>query len=121
MRNLVMYLKHVREEKREYRQTQARVRLLPRDYRYMYHRLQRYMWNHAGADGGAGMIRVLADLLDLFEAGAANGKRVLDLTGTDVAQLCDDLLGTTKTWSAVWHEALNRDIAMRLGKGKESK
>ncbi len=121
MRNLVSYFKYVREEKRKYRQTQARVKALPKKYRFMYHKLQRYMWNHAGADGGVGMTTALADLLHIFEAGAADGKRVLEVTGTDVAQLCDDLLGTTRIWTADWHEALNRDIARRLGKGKESR
>jgi DNA-binding ferritin-like protein (Dps family) len=68
-----------------------------------------------------GMIPIFADLLDLFEAGAADGKRVLEITGTDVAEFCDELLRNTKTWTANWHEALNRDIARGLGKGNESK
>ena len=120
MRKLIAYFKHVRQEKLRYKQVVARVKALPEEYRFMYHKIQHYMWNHAGGDG-LDMIRVLADLLELFEAGAADGKRVLEVTGPDVAELCDELLGTTKTWTKHWHEELNRDIARRLGKGKESK
>ena len=119
MRKLISYFKYVRQEKRRYRQMQARVKALPEEYRFMYDRIQHYMWNHAGGDG-MDMIRVLSDLLELFEAGAADGKRVLEVTGPDVAGLCDELLGTTKTWTQKWHEALNRDIDRRLGKGKDS-
>jgi DNA-binding ferritin-like protein (Dps family) len=36
-------------------------------------------------------------LLDLFETGAADGKRVLDITGEDVAAFCDELLRHAKT------------------------
>jgi len=118
MRGSFEYFKHVRQEKRRYRQVMARVKALPEDYRYMYDKIQHYMWSHAGGDG-MDMIRVLADLLELFEAGVADGKPVLEVTGPDVAELCDELLGTTKTWTKRWHEELNRDIQRTLGKGKE--
>ena len=120
MKRLFEYFRYVRREKRRYRQVMARVKALPEEYSFMYLRIQRYMWNHAGGDG-MDMIRVLADLLDLFEAGAADGKRVLEVTGPDVAGLCDELLGTTKTWTRHWHEELNRDVMRKLGEGKESK
>jgi len=119
MRNPFEYFRYVREEKRRYKLVVARVKALPEEYRFMYDKIQHYMWNHAGGDG-MDMIRVLADLLELFEAGAADGRRVLEVTGPDVAGFCDELLDTTKTWTRHWHEALNRDIEKRLGKGKES-
>ncbi len=120
MKNPFEYFRHVSEEKRRYRQVVARVKALPEEYRFVYHKIEHYMWNHAGGDG-MGMIPILADLLDLFEAGAADGKTVLDVTGADVAGFCDELLRTTKTWTAHWHEALNRDIARKLGKGRGSR
>ena len=120
MRGLLEYFRYVAQEKRRYREVVARVKALPEEYRFMYTRIQRYMWNHAGGDG-MDMIRVLADLLEMFEAGAADGKRVLEVTGTDVAEWCDELLGTTKTWTKHWHEELNSDITKRLGKGVEPK
>jgi DNA-binding ferritin-like protein (Dps family) len=117
MRNPLEYFRYVREEKRRYKTMLKRVNALPEDFRFMYNRIQRYMWNHAGGDG-MDMIRVLADLLELFEAGAADGKGVMQVTGPDVAGFCDELLGTTKTWTKHWHEALNREIDQKLGKGK---
>ncbi len=120
MRNLFAYFRYVREEKRKYKQMQDRVAALPEEYGFVYRKIEHYMWNHAGGDG-MGMIPILADLLELFEAGAADGKRVLEVTGADVAAFCDELLRNTKTWTAHWHKALNRDVARRLGKGKESR
>jgi DNA-binding ferritin-like protein (Dps family) len=120
MRNPIEYFRWVRQEKLKYRQAEARVDALPKEYVFVYRRVQRYMWNHAGGDGMA-MVAVLADLLELFEAGAADGKPVLDVTGTDVAGFCDEILKTTKTWTEKWHEELNNDIARRLGKGKASR
>jgi DNA-binding ferritin-like protein (Dps family) len=63
------------------------------------------------------LIPIFADLLDLFETAAAEGKPVLAVTGEDVAAFCDELLQNTNTYTANWREALNRDIRNKLGKG----
>ena len=120
MRNLFGYFRHVAQEKRRYRQMEARAKALPKEYGFVYHKIRHYMWSHAGGDGMS-MMPVLSDLLELFEAGAADGKRVLQVTGADVAEFCDELLRNTKTWTGSWHEALNRDIRNKLGKEEESK
>ena len=120
MNKLFAYFKHISQEKRRYKQTEARAKALPEDYVSVYRKIQHYMWTHAGGDG-MGMIPIFVDLLDLFEGGVAEGKGVLEITGTDVAGFCDELLRNTKTWTADWHEALNRDIKRKLGKGNESK
>jgi DNA-binding ferritin-like protein (Dps family) len=99
---------------------EARAKALPKEYGFVYHKIQHYMWSHAGGDG-MDTIPILSDLLDLFEAGVADGKRVLEITGPDVAEFCDELLRNMKTWTASWHEALNRDIMKKLGKRNESK
>ena len=120
MSRLFGYFKYVAQEKRRYRQMEARARALPEEYGFVYRKIQHYLWSHAGGDG-MDMIPILGDLLDLFEAGVADGRRVLDMTGTDVAEFCDELLRNTKTWTANWHEALNRDIEKRFGKGNKSR
>lgn len=120
MNNLFAYFKHISQEKRVYKRMQARAKALPEDYVFVYRKIQHYMWTHAGGDG-MGMIPIFTDLLDLFETGVADGKRVLEITGTDVAAFCDELLRNTKTWTADWHEALNRDIRRKFEKGNESK
>ena len=120
MRNPFAYFKYVRREKRRYGLMEARAKAMPEEYRFVYGRIQHYLWSHAGGDGME-MIPVLTGLLDLFETGVADGKRVLEITGTDVAAFCDELLRNTKTWTTHWHEALNRDIARRLGKDRQEK
>lgn len=107
-------LKKLVGDKKEYREMMARVKALPEDYRFVYEKMQAYMWHFAAGDG-LDMLKVQYELIELFEAGAANGKRVLEITGEDVASFCDELLRNAKTYTAGWHETLNRDIAKKLG------
>jgi DNA-binding ferritin-like protein (Dps family) len=113
------YIKRMAREKREYNRMQRRAKALPEEYRYVYHKIQNYMWNYSGGSG-MDMTSIFADLLDLFETGVAEGKRVLEITGEDVAAFCDELLRNARTYTQDWREALNRDIMRKLGKGKGS-
>lgn len=97
---------------------EARAKALPEEYDFVYHKIQHYMWKYA-AGSGMDMVAVFEGLLGLFEEGAANGKRVLEITGSDVAAFCDELLRNTKTYTENWREALNRDITDKLGKGED--
>jgi DNA-binding ferritin-like protein (Dps family) len=120
MSGLFAYIKRIAGEKREFNRMQARAKALPNDYVYVYHKIQRYMWwNSWRFSGGDEMdlTPLFADLLDLFETGAAEGKRVLDVTGEDVAAFCDELLRNTYPWTGSQRETLNRDIRNNLGKG----
>ena len=120
MSGLFAYFKRVAGEKREFRQMQARANALPDDYAYVYHKIQRYMWGNSWRySGGDEMdwMPIFADLLDLFETGAAEGKRVLAVTGEDVAAFCDELLRNAHTSTGSQHETLNSDIMNKLGKG----
>lgn len=102
------------KDKREYRAMVARVNALPEDYRFAYNKIQGYMWKFA-AGGGLDMVALQADLLELFEEGACEGKRVLDITGEDVAAFSDELLANATTYTAKWRDDLNRDIRKKLG------
>ena len=106
--------------KRAYRQQMARVNALPEDYRYVFKKIQSHMWMFA-AGSGYDMMKVHSDLIELFESGAAEGKRVLEITGEDVAAFCDELLRSARTYTEDWREALNRDIRKRFEKGGASK
>jgi DNA-binding ferritin-like protein (Dps family) len=106
--------RHIAREKRKYKQQEARVEALPEDYRTVYRQIQQYMWGYSRGSG-MDMLPIFADLLDLFETGAAEGKRVLDVTGEDVAAFCDELLRNAKTSTGKQREALNRDIRNKLG------
>ncbi len=101
--------------KREYKRQMARVATLPEDYQYVFKKIVSHMWMFA--DGaGYDMMEVHYGLLDLFEAGAVDGKNVLEVTGEDVAGFCDELLRNTNTYTENWREKLNRDIQNKFGK-----
>lgn len=108
-------IKKIMEGKREYKQQMERVKSLPEDYQYVFKKIQEYMWMHASGDG-MDMLQTHYDLIDLFEAAAAEGKRVLDVTGEDVAGFCDELMRSTNTYTESWQKNMNRDIMKKLGK-----
>ena len=113
-------IKKMIESKREYKQQMSRVEALPKDYQYVFKKIQKHMWMFA-AGSGYDMLKIHYDLIELFEVGAADGKHVLEITGEDVAAFCDELLRNARTYTEDWREALNRDIMKKLGKGKDSK
>ncbi|MFA1822646.1 DUF1048 domain-containing protein [Virgibacillus oceani] len=113
-------IKKMIENKREYKQQMARVETLPKDYQYVFKKIQGHMWMFA-AGSGYDMIKIHYDLIELFEAGAADGKHVLEITGEDVAAFCDELLRSASTYTENWREALNHEIQKKLGKGDDSK
>jgi len=92
---------------------EARAAALPRDYRIVYGEIKAYLWKFS-AGGGMDIIGILEDLLGLFETGAADGRGVLEVTGDDVADFCDELLRTARTYTENWHHDLNRTIRKKL-------
>ena len=113
-------LKQIISDKKAWKQMEARVKALPEEYDFVYHKIQHYMWNYA-ADSGMDMVTIFEDLLNLFEEGAANGKKVLEITGKDVAAFCDELLRNARTYTENWRKALNRDIMKKLGRSGDLK
>jgi DNA-binding ferritin-like protein (Dps family) len=110
------WMKKVREEKREYKRQRARVDNLPKEYSYVYKKIEKYLWMHAGGTG-MDMLRVLYDLVDLFEENATMGKKVLEVTGPDVAEFCDELLKNATTYTGKWRKDLNKKIAKKIEAG----
>jgi DNA-binding ferritin-like protein (Dps family) len=107
------FLKKILGDKKEWRRMEARAQALPSDYRIVYGEIKKYMWKFTAGDG-MDIVAILRDLLDLFETGAADGKRALEVTGEDVAGFCDELLRNAKTYTENWHAALNRDVMDKL-------
>ncbi len=114
------FLKRILGDKKEWKSMEARAKALPRDYQIVYLEIQQYMWKLTGGDG-MDIVEILKDLLGLFETGAADGKRALEVTGEDVAGFCDELLRNAKTLTENWREALNRDVMKKLGSGETKK
>ena len=102
-------------EKKEWRRMEARANALPREYRTVYGEIKPYLWKFTTGDG-MGTMAVLNDVLDLFETSAAEGKRVLDVTGEDVAAFCDERVRLAPSWVDKGRASLNSDVAKKLGR-----
>ena len=107
------FLTRILGDKKEWKRMEARAEALPSDYRIVYGEIKKYMWRFTAGDG-MDIVAILKDLLELFETGAADGKRALEVTGPDVAGFCDELLRSAKTYTEKWHDELNRSVLDRL-------
>lgn len=112
---MVNFIKKILEDKKEYKEMMARVEALPGDYPEVYKKICNYMWRFASGNG-MDMLHIQYELIDLFEAGAAEGRQVLEITGDDVAAFADELVANAKTYVAKYREDLNQSIMKRLGK-----
>ncbi|MGA8248239.1 MAG: DUF1048 domain-containing protein [Nocardioides sp.] len=103
-------------DKKEWRRMEARANALPRDYRVVYGEMKSYLWRFTAGDG-MDIVALLRDLLEEFEAGAADGKRALEVTGEDVAAYCDARLGESNPYERYlqkWRDSLNQDVKKQL-------
>lgn len=92
------------DEKRAYRKFMKRVDALPKEYRYSFKKIQHYFYNFS-VD-----MSMLSDLLEMFEESAAEGKSVIDVIGSDVADFCDELLRVSTKHTKTSREKLNEEI-----------
>ncbi len=107
------------EDKREYKQLMKRVDALPEEYRYAFKKIRTYMYSVGAPNGDMTIftdLTMLINLVDLFEASAAEGKRVLDVIGKDVGQFADALMNATAGSSETPGDKLNREIKEKFGK-----
>lgn len=98
-----MGIRDIIDGKKQWRAHQARVKALPRDYQIVYHEIQKYFFKVGPVDLVDGPL--LPGIVDFFAEGAAAGKGVLQLVGTDVAAFCDDLVKDTRTYAEVYQES----------------
>lgn len=101
-------------DKKEYKEQMARIEAMPEDYRFVFEKMQGYMWSFAGGDG-SDMLITQQELIELFETSAAEGKHVLEVTGEDVAGFCDEFIRDTKKWTDNYREKLNRNLLNKFG------
>lgn len=75
-----------RDEKREWKQFQSRVKALPDEFRETYQAIQKYVYS-------TGLIsndwQPFVELLELFELTVEEGGSVQALVGPNVAEFCD--------------------------------
>ena len=86
-----MKIQDITECKKEWRAHVARVKSLPKDYQIVYKEIEKYLFKIGPAELNDG-IDLLSGIVDLFEESANLGKYVLEVTGSDVAAFCDNLI-----------------------------
>ena len=106
-------IRSIRASKKEHLRHMQRVSNLPEDYRFVYQKIQDYIWSFAGGSG-MDMLKTQYDLLDLFESGAIENKHVLEITGKDVASFCDNLIQDNTLWTKKLRKRLNHKINKKL-------
>ena len=104
-----MSIRDIIEGKKKWRAHVARVKALPQDYQIVYKEIQNYLFKVGPVEltEGTGL---LSGIVDLFEEGAAAGKGVLDVTGSDVAAFCDDLIKDSKTYADIYQESVAQEV-----------
>lgn len=105
-RSMIELLVGSLEEKRAYGRFMKRVNALPKDYRYAFKKMRSYLYY----TDLTGCETLFTDLVELLEAGAAQGKPVLDVIGTDVSGFCDELVHASAPGRLTPQERLNREI-----------
>ncbi|NUR89501.1 MAG: DUF1048 domain-containing protein [Nonomuraea sp.] len=76
------------EDKKRYRDFKARAERLPDDYRAAVNALQRYM-QYFGPTEAEGLLKMLEDLVDLFEQSVAAGTPLRDVVGEDPVEFAE--------------------------------
>jgi DNA-binding ferritin-like protein (Dps family) len=110
-----MSIKDIFEEKRKWKAFMARVEKLPEDYQIVYKEIQKYLFKIGPVELTEG-IGLLTGIVELFEDGAASGKKVLEVTGEDVALFCDDLIKDSKTYADICQESVNKKVDKAMSK-----
>ena len=104
-----MKIQDIIKGKKEWRAHMTRVKALPQDYQIVYKEIQKYLFKVGPVEltEGTGL---LSGIVDIFEEGAASGKGVLEVTGSDVAAFCDDLIKDSKTYADIYQESVNQEV-----------
>jgi DNA-binding ferritin-like protein (Dps family) len=113
-----MRIQDIIEGKKEWRAHVARVKALPKDYQIVYKEIQKYLFKVGPLELTEGT-DLLAGIIDLFEEGTALGKGVLEVTGSDVAAFCDDLIKDSKTYADIYQESANQEVNKAIKKATD--
>ncbi|MEU4625646.1 DUF1048 domain-containing protein [Actinoplanes sp. NPDC023801] len=99
-----MGIQDIIEGKKQWRAHVARVKALPPDYRIVYREMQKYLFKVGPIDLADGPL--LSGIVDFFEEGAATGRGVRQLIGTDVAAFADELIKDSRTYADLCQESV---------------
>jgi len=118
IQDIIVSIQDAIEGKRKWQQKwrahMARVKALPQDYQIVYKEIQNYLFKVGPVEltDGTDFLSTdfLSGIIDLFEEGAALGKGVLEVTGSDVAAFCDDLIKDSKTFADILQESIDQEV-----------
>nr|WP_320024202.1 DUF1048 domain-containing protein [uncultured Acetobacterium sp.] len=110
-----MRIQDIIEGKKEWRAHMARVKALPQDYQIVYKEIQKYLFKVGPVELTEGT-ELLSGIVDLFDEGVALGKGVLEVTGSDVAAFCDELIKDSKTYADLYQESVDHKVNQAMKK-----
>lgn len=110
-----MRIQDIIEGKKEWKAHVARVKSLPKDYQIVYKEIEKYLFKVGPVELTDG-IGLLSGIIGLFEEGVAMDKGVLEVTGSDVAAFCDDLIKDSKTYADIYQESANQEVNKAMKK-----
>lgn len=110
-----MRIQEIIEGKKEWRAHVSRVKALPKDYQIVYKEIQKYLFKVGPVELTEGT-DLLSGIIDLFEEGVNMGKGVLEVTGSDVAAFCDDLIKDSKTYAEIYQESVDEKVNKAMKK-----
>ena len=94
------------EEKKLYRENEKRAKALPTEYAAAYKSIKHYIFSTSGILSA----EPLYALVGMLEVAAAEGKRVTEITGPDVAAFADELVRGTKSYQDQQRQKLNKNM-----------
>jgi len=76
-------------QKKEYKEAKARIDALPEPYLTAGNGINRYLMYYGGVTDGDTIVRMSADLADLWERAAVDGTPVRDIVGADPVEFAE--------------------------------
>ena len=113
-----MSIRDIIEGKKKWRAHMAHVNALPQDYQIVYREIQKYLFKVGPVELTDGT-DLLSGIVDLLEEGALLGKGVLEVTGSDVAAFCDDLIKDSKTYADIYQESVGHEVDQAIKKSTD--
>ena len=100
------------EQKKQYKQYQARLEALPEPYHATAKALQRYFMYDGGVTDGDTLLTMTGDFVELFERAAADGTPVRDIVGENPVEFAQSFTQaySGKQWIDKERARLNKAI-----------
>ena len=96
-------------EKKAYRENEKRAKALPEEYAKAYKEIKNYIFHTSGVY----TMEPLKVLVDMFDEAAADGRKVTDITGSDVASFADELVKGESSYFDKQREKLNKSFSKK--------